>query len=267
MDFLKREIGFKNRHGETLRGILNSPATAMRGIPSGYGSIMLHGFKRNSTNEKKFMSLAESLSQKGVPSVQLDYLGCGKSVSEGDFTLMTVEKLRQDVEDVLCQLPKATGITKPTLVTHSLSGCVAVQSLEVSNDLNTRVLLLAPALNQQLLLRYWMIKGKRDKLKNLLEPERLLQEASQISSGEVIRHYGKFSHYARENVGRDYNPLLKGHINQVLHIHGGNDFSVPLSSVSVDFNHQIIVPDGDHDLEASSVLPLWIDAATDFLTE
>ena len=66
-------IEFKNKSGNTLRGILVMPC----GSISNLGVICLHGFERVSTTEKKFKKLADKLAERKIPSFRFDYTGCG----------------------------------------------------------------------------------------------------------------------------------------------------------------------------------------------
>jgi len=52
--------------------------------------------------------------------------------------------------------------------------------------------------------------------------------------------------------------------DKILHIHGDKDIIVPLESVGVNFSNQIIVEDGDHDLEKPAQMKQWLEKTVNF---
>jgi hypothetical protein len=71
--------------------------------------------------------------------------------------------------------------------------------------------------------------------------------------------------YFLENQDKNYAELLSATEN-ILHIHGDADDKVPLESLSISFPNQIIIKDGDHDLEKPTVISKWLEKAVNFLS-
>ncbi len=53
--------------------------------------------------------------------------------------------------------------------------------------------------------------------------------------------------------------------DKVLHIHGSKDIAVPIESLNTKFGNQIIIENGDHDLEKPNQVEQWKNKAVDFL--
>ena len=68
-------LEFKNRKGNILRGIL-----VLRKEDDKRAVLMIGGFERPTTTQKKFKILADNLN---ISSLRLDYTGIG--LSDGDF--------------------------------------------------------------------------------------------------------------------------------------------------------------------------------------
>lgn len=73
------------------------------------------------------------------------------------------------------------------------------------------------------------------------------------------------SDYFLQNKDIDLSSAFDAKQNQILHIHGTKDPSVPLESVSTKFLNQIIVEQGDHDLEKPSYTKQWVQEWINFL--
>ena len=117
--------------------------------------IVMAGFSRVATKEDMLLEICAGLN---LSSFLFDWHGLG--MSSGDFSGVTVKKLVNDLKRVTCML-YAEGFEKFHLVGHSLASCViALFSSECSNYISIgKKVLIAPALNQRLLLRYWFSKN------------------------------------------------------------------------------------------------------------
>lgn len=63
----------------------------------------------------------------------------------------------------------------------------------------------------------------------------------------------------------DFSNNFNKYNDKTLHIHGTNDKSVPLESISTKFNNQIIIENGDHDLEKPKRTNQWLGETINFL--
>lgn len=253
-------INFQNSLGGLLRGILVD-ANSKKGV------ICLHGFERNASAEPKFKFLSDSLAKKGISSFRFDYAGTG--ISDGNFSDMTVEKMVGDLESAIKTFKDETKITEIGLVAHSLSACVVGEYLKKRNDLPYKVVLLAPALNQKELLRYYFsTNSNKDKeitwqnYRESLDEEKFLEDSKK--NNKIAKAHYISNKYFLENLDRDYSEYFKDY-SSVLLVHGDEDSKVPLESLNIDFPNKVIVKGGDHDLEKPDMIKQWLDKTTNFL--
>ncbi|MGB9847854.1 MAG: serine aminopeptidase domain-containing protein [Minisyncoccia bacterium] len=261
MTKITRLIEFKNKKGNVLRGVLVSTKN-----PSKRGVIFLHGFERVSTTEKKFTRLANELIKWKIVSFRFDYTGCG--LSDGDFRYTTVKSMRDDFDKALISFKEAVNLEDVVVVVHSVSACVVAISKWF--DKFSKIILLAPALNQKGLSRYWYVKSKNPEekinwknYKNFLD-ERGFEKYCEIKNRMTKTNY-ILNNYFLENKNKDYSLFFKKYKSKVLHIHGDKDEKVPLNSLNVDFPHKIIVRNGDHDLERPDMMKQWIKRCVNFI--
>ena len=91
-------LEFNNINGEILRGIFVSKNKDKKKV-----ALMVGGFERSATTQKKFKVLADNLN---ISSLRLDYTGIG--LSDGDFSDLTVDVYkRQDCNKAICEGVKA----------------------------------------------------------------------------------------------------------------------------------------------------------------
>jgi len=254
-------IEFKTEFGNILRGIFVD-------VKSKRGVICLHGFERNATAEPKFKFLSDSLAEKGISSFRFDYTGTG--ISDGDFSKISIETMTQDLERAI-DIFKKLGIKEFALVSHSLSGCVIGNYLSLGKNLPYKIVLLAPALNQKDLLRYYFVVSNiKDRnitwnnYRDFLDENAFLKDSKRKNKVAKAHYIGK--DYFLENLERDYSDFFEGFDN-VLLVYGDKDAKVPLESLNFDFSNKIIVKDGDHDLEKPDFIKQWLSKVVDFLVK
>lgn len=117
-------------------------------------TILMGGFARVATQEKLLAEIAAELRR---PAFILDWHGLGRS--EGDFRDATVKRLLVDLKRSISHF-NSRGVFKFNLIGHSLGACV-IALAATDRDLKIgKQVLLAPALNQAFLLRYWFAKER-----------------------------------------------------------------------------------------------------------
>ncbi|HTX86460.1 MAG TPA: alpha/beta hydrolase [Candidatus Nanoarchaeia archaeon] len=255
-------IEFKNSKKDILRGILLSAETD----PKKYCAVMLGGFERAGTTEKKFKALADKLAEKNISSFRFDAADCG--LSDGNFYQTTVESLAADLSAAIEFLRDRGGYEKFSLVGHSLTACVFSLLLEkISIE---KIVLLAPALNQRDLFRYWFVQKKFpdkeitwDNYPDYFD-EKLFDEDVKL---DLITKTHKLSReYRNKNKDIDYSGnYLKYAQEKILYIHGMADDVVPPPSLKINFLNKIIIDKGGHDLERPGIIEQWLGKAADFL--
>lgn len=218
--------------------------------------VMIGGFERAATTEKKFKKLADNLQ---FSSFRFDYSGVG--LSDGDFSKTTVSSMRKELDDVLNNLKR--DYSRFVIVAHSLSACVIAENYNFE-----KIVLVAPALNQRDLLRYYFTISNIDKkvtwsnYKEYLNEEEFLKNClldDKMTKGNYISH-----NYFLENKDKDYSEILKNKDN-ILHIHGDRDDKAPIESLNIKFNNSIIVKNGDHDVERPDMINQWVFKTIDFI--
>lgn len=254
-------LQFNNTKGDILRGIFVLNNENNKKI-----LLMVGGFEGSATTQKKFKAIADKID---FSSLRIDYSGLG--ISDGDFSKLTVNSLSLDIKTAVEELNKK-GFNRIYVACHSLSAC-AVSLMSEHFD---KIVLMAPALNQKGLLRYWFTKSLNEKqnltkelnwnnYKQYLNEEAFLKDCQRDDKMTSMNNI--LSDYFMENMDKDYSSLLEKYENKVLHIHGLNDNVVPLESITVKFNNNILIEKGDHDLERPDMIEQWIIPIIKFIEE
>lgn len=258
-------VEFSNKTNDLIRGILLSSGDSAKAV------LMCGGFERSATTEKKFKVLADKLAENNISSLRFDSTGCG--LSDGDFSTVTVERMADDTRRAIVFLRKETKAKNISIFCHSIAACVIANLL---NEINfEKIILIAPALNQKNLLRYWFAKQEGENknsnieinwgnFKNYLDEDKFQKDC--LRADKMAKFNYISSAYFLENKDRDYSGLFKTTQN-ILHIHGSKDDKVPPESLNVKFGNEIIVKGGDHDMERPDMFNQWINKAIDFLIE
>lgn len=256
-------IEFTNKTDDILRGILLQKNDSKKAV------LMCGGFERPTTTEKKFKILADKLIERDIPSLRFDHTGCG--LSDGDFSKITVAGMADDLRNAVEFLREEIEVENISLFCHSLAACVAGEILKEENF--EKIVLLAPALNQKDLLRYWFAVSDAKKknpsaeitwgnFKDYLDEARFQQDC--LRTDKMTKTNYIFSDYFLENKEKDYSSYFINNQN-ILHIHGDNDDKVPFISLNVSFDNKVIVKGGDHDMERPDMFDAWIDKAVDYV--
>ena len=257
-------IEFKNRHNETLRGILTFSRYSNPQIV-----VMMAGFERAATGEQKFKALADALVAHDIPSFRFDHTGIG--LSDGDFSKINTAGLGDELVRAVRAVKKKLSFEGVAYFAHSLPPCVMAD--EKKRNLFKKIIFMSPALNQKELLRYWFTQKAMKKVrpqtkitwnnyKKYLNENDFLEYCRQKQKITKAHYVG--SEYFLENSRQDYSSQIPDSEN-ILHIHGEKDEVVPINSLNVKFKNRIMVPEGDHDLESPDLLSQWLVPAVNFL--
>ena len=260
-------LEFPNKEGQKLRGIITlaneKPAKSV---------IFLHGFERCSSTEKKFKALADYLAEKNVATFRLDFSGCG--LSDGNFSTTTINRQGEDFLRAIPILQRKTGNERISVIAHSLGACVLASVIEKVEDQVEKIVLLAPALNQKELLRYWFVTSQMKKIGSTKETtwqnyrqnldEKAFQEDCARTDKMTKANYIS-ADYFLEGKEIDFSEALRRYDSRVFHVHGLKDITVPIESLSLKFSNRVIVESGDHDLEKPDQRERWLTDAGDFL--
>ncbi|EKE20889.1 MAG: hypothetical protein ACD_7C00443G0004 [uncultured bacterium] len=261
-------IEFLGGEKQKLRGILTLPDGEIK-----MGVICLHGFERCSATEKKFKKLADAFAENMIATFRFDFSGCG--LSDGDFKFTTIERQGLEFLHAINVFWEEIGNKKISIVAHSLGACVlATQIKELKNKIE-KIILVAPALNQKDLLRYWFAISQMKKFNPTLEVT-WKNYKDYFNEKDFIKDCEKEGKTTKANYINPEYFLTGKEINfsnnfddeslQILHIHGDTDAAVPIDSLSVKFKNQILVEGGDHDLEKPKQLEQWLQKSVDFVS-
>ncbi len=194
----------------------------------------------------------------------VDYSGCG--LSDGDFAQTTVERMTDELLFVIKELKREVDLKSLVVVAHSLSACVVAKLF--NKKIFEKIILLAPALNQKELLRYWFVKSSSKEeidwtnYKYFLDTRQFEEDCkrkNRMTKSNFIE-----SKYFLENKEMDYSEMLIGAQN-ILHIHGSKDDDVPLESVGTRFSNRLIIEGANHDLEKPNVFENWLKIIINFI--
>lgn len=254
-------IEFKNHKDEVLRGILVGGDSEER-----EGAILLPGFEEAGTSQTKFKLFSDELKKNEVPSFRFDYSGTG--LSDGSFEDMSVDKWTKEFKMAVYAFKQVSDVEDVSIVAHSLSACVVASYLENQGEA-PKTVLLAPALNQRKLLRYFFAVEKSEGEANWSDFEEYVKEEEFKDycekSEKIIGEHYLGEKYHMENKDKNYTPLLKEFDSKILHIHGKDDDSVPLESIEFEFSNTMLVENGDHHLERPDMREQWLGDAVKFV--
>ncbi|MDO8584012.1 MAG: alpha/beta hydrolase, partial [bacterium] len=231
--------------------------------------VFLHGFERT-TVERKFKTLADALNGR-VHLLRFDFAGSG--LSDGDYGTMTVAKMTRDVASAIDWLrSEAPTIKHLSLVGHSLGACVALSYAAAHPEMVNRLVLLAPALNQRVLQRYWFVRmqNREARFENYEASfdeqafQKFMQEETHKTKETIL---GKG--YFLENAEADYRPLVSLYPDpsKILVIQGTRDDKVPTQTNDglPSGIASMTVQGGDHDLQSPDALPQYLNKIVSFL--
>lgn len=245
--------------GELIRAIVTE------GEDRDFGVLMVAGFERAATTEKKFKQLADELAKRGGVSVRLDTTGIG--LSDGNYGNLTVQAAAANLTIAGAWLRQNYNLLRLSAVGHSLGTCVVAQAWAALDF--ERAVFLAPALNQAAILRYNFVRrqdARREvRWDNYTDFLNEAAFARQCAAGLLTKTNRIEPAYFLENADLDYDGVIDPISDRILRVHGDADDKAPAESVTVTFTNEIIVPGGDHDLERPDFLEKWLVPATDFL--
>lgn len=260
-------IEFENTQGQTLRWMVTLPQWQIN-----RGVICVHWFERCTTTEKKFKTLADSLAQQMIATLRFDFSWCG--LSDGDFRYTTIERQWKEFFNAIKTFQKEIWLQEVDVVAHSLWACVLANQLDdIKNQLG-KVILIAPALNQKDLLRYRFVTSQMKKtnpafeitwsnFKSYLNEQEFIKDCQRSDKMTKLNYINPPYFLFWKDL--DFSDIFKNYISKVLHIHWDKDAAVPLESLNISFENQIIVTNGDHDLEKPNQIDKWLLESVKFL--
>lgn len=160
------------------------------------------------------------------------------------------------------------------MIAHSLGACVLATKIEEIKDSIEKIILIAPALNQKDLMKYWFVSSQMKKTNPEIEItwenyKQYLDESAFKKDCERTDKITKTSFvdakYFLESKNYDFSSSFDFLKNKVLHIHGSKDTSVPIKSLHTTFDNTIIIENGDHDVEKPNFLEQWKNKVVDFI--
>lgn len=263
-------VEFKNNNRHNLRGILRGEQDVLQ---CDHLVLCLAGFEGHASTKIMFKEFSDQVvaQKKGVFTFCLDYQGIG--LSDGPYDIF-VESMVNDCLATFEALKASVKFNRLSVFGHSLGGCVVSELVAKHPALFDKIILLAPALNQQDLLRYYHV---RDTMK-ISQPEQKItwenwQEFLDEKSFQDFVYQGEHptkkhildATYFVENQDKSYENFTEEHKNKMLVIHGTKDSSVPLESLQNQYSNNIIIKGGDHHLEFPTQMEQWVSKAVNFI--
>lgn len=234
----EKPVIFKNKRGEKLWGVITLPRK--RGeMPA---VIIAHGFYGSKSN-RKFVKIGRRFAQNGIAVLRFDFSGCGDS--EGNFQNMGIFQETEDLKAAYNFLKKQPKIDKKRIgfLGYSL-GALVVCLFQAKTSIAKTLVLVAPALNQENLLKIWLTKKQIRKW----QKEKFL-DTPKCRIG--IRYF---------NEAKNYNFITSQIKIPVLIIHGNKDEDVPVKFSKELFKFflakkkMIIIRGADHNFEGYKAL-------------
>lgn len=226
-----------------LDAILMGPDRSILGV------VFLHGYGR-SWDEKKFLRLGKELDKKGVTSLAISFSGWGQS--GGEPGKVTLGQLLNDVVLARRFLSERCGCDEVSVFAHSLGASIVAAGIHISRF--SRIALLAPALAQSKLQRYWAAGT----------PDFEDVEGAEVSFQKKLKHRSPLQNELSQH---DYSCCLRERFGSVLHVHGLSDQTVPIDTVRLPLpeDRRLFLKGGGHDLETEEELNTWVPVVASFL--
>lgn len=224
-------IIIKNKEGEKLFGIYTLSKERKK-LPL---VIMVHGFSKTKS-ERKYVELARELAKNNIASFRFDFSGCGDS--EGTLEKMSIKKEVEELKTVYQRLIKEKKIDKKRIgiFAHSLGAVIALLFQQKYQKVKCFVL-VAPAFNQQELIKKWYTKAQIRKWRK----QGYLDTPKFRIGVEYLKE------------AKDYTDLLREITIPTLFLHGKKDEDISLKMTKEAFKKLkskekqiIIIPEGDH---------------------
>ncbi len=231
-------------------------------------AFLLAGFENPATTEKKFKILADELAKADIASLRIDFEGVG--LSDGNFSDFCLDSMKQDLKLLKGHIANNYNFKNQFLVTHSLASVVAPDFAK-SFD---KFVLIAPALNQKELLRFWFtrdrMKNENPKvLVNLNNYKQYLDEdlfQKELSRKDKMTRRNYFPmKYFNEVSDKDFSTGFEKINSKSLVILGEADQDVPIESIKFEINNKFVVKGGDHNLERPKILEGWVREVVRYL--
>ena len=259
-----RLVEFTNSRQIVLRAIfIEKPEET-----SALALVCVPGFEGLASTAPKFIQLIDRLRSSSIAAfVRYDPTGIG--LSDGNYRDTLIETLVDDLSTVMNSLRKS--YRRFIFVGHSLGSCVISEYLRTHRDVEVeKILLLAPALNQSELHRYWHLK-ENGRCSSWNEFQQIFNEEEfqhYLKTTPVDGHRSARSHrisyrFIRECSATNFCFTLKEFDPKVFLIAADRDPVVPLESIKDNFSHRLIVSSDDHDLESPEILDHWVSHAAD----
>lgn len=215
--------------------------------------LLIPGFGRSSA-EPKFRALAAELANRNVASATIDLNIDGRQKK------LTLEEMLWDIERAELYLAHVHGWHISAYAGHSLGAALAMSRC-CDRDRDERhfrlrsLALIAPALNQAKLLRYWFFRKHHpgaswQRFSTTWQARPHLEQQFLDERGQPT--------YAKDVLSLDLSFEGCRYLEKTLHIHGQNDATVPPESIAVRYKHRITIPGGDHDMETEDALDAWV---------
>lgn len=267
---ITRLVEFQNSRNLTLRGILvESPTSLSKTV-----LVCVAGFEGLSSTAPKFINITENILLSAATPVAavFRYDPTGIGLSDGKYYKTTIDNLVDDLTHAINYL--LNSYTKFIFIGHSLGSCIIAQYLKLNEDiLNVeKIILLAPALNQYELHRYWYMTqtygpSTWEKFKNNFNESEFQEYLNNKPIGACKSHRAHkiLYEFIRLCSQEDFSSGFKNYQNKTLHIHGNQDPIVPIESIKSPFKYTLVFNSNDHDLEEPDLLEEWTTKAIEFI--
>lgn len=237
----EKPVIFKSLEGKRLWGVLSLLSLPQREqkLPA---VIIAHGFY-GGKSIRKFVETGRRFAQNGVAVLRFDFSGCGDS--EGDFKNMSIRREVEDLKNAFKFLAKQPKIDKKRIgfLGYSLGALIACL-FQIENSVAKSLVLVAPALDQENLIRIWLTPSAVRKWRK--------------KGYADMPKYRIGTQYLNE--AKNYTSLASKIKAPVLIIHGSKDEDIPLRfsrrllKLFAGKKKMIIVKGADHSFESYSAL-------------
>lgn len=259
-------VEFKGKQGNILRGI----HILSQGEPGGHVVVMMGGFERAATTERKFKLLSDELVDFNIDSFRFDVSDIG--MSDGDFYESST---RTFADDLLSAMDCVFGLGYKTVSFVGHSHASAALSLVLHDVDLKKIVLIAPGANQKTLWQMWHVKETNpnktitvSNYEEYFDEQKYRETLDDVSWTDLLMASHDLSPKLRAvNSYINYFDNYAGYpAEKIMIIHGTHDLICPYETVTAQVGQTVLVEGGDHDLEKPAMSKQWVSEAIKHLS-
>lgn len=230
----QQKIVTVNKRGDKLVGIKTVPQTTKHKLPT---IVLVHGFGVTKQEGGMFDDISKYMTEHGFLTFRFDFSGCGES--EGDYSLTSLTKLRNDLSSILDFVRNDNQVDRQSIGIHAQSLGTAT-TITLAPEVNAFVFTSSVSHPKESLAKFFG---------HSYDPDSVSSKKRSSGITTVIR-----PQFWKDFENHDLLASMSSFRSPVLFIHGKKDPITPVSEMEAYFKatnspkKKIVLKDADHSL-------------------